>query len=211
MTRLLVICACTLVATGCGPDADSSVDHFPFATGVELFEPGEGAGYGAEGFPDNVLGPPTGAGAGQGATTGVLSLGINGEIVVELAEPVTDGAGPDLIVFENPFWVQNDPEQVWAEFGEVSVSSDGEVWTTFPCEPDYADQQTWRGCAGWNPVMKFDEELAPLDADVTGGDPFDLAEIGADDVRFVRIRDLAKSGTGPSAGFDLDAVGGIYR
>lgn len=209
MKRIAIIVA--FVAAGCGADADEGVDYFPYAAGVVNFEPGEGAGYGADGMPDNVLGAPNGAGVGQGATQGVVSLGVGGEIVLELAEPVVDGPGPDLVIFENPFWVMNDPDQVWAEFGEVAVSSDGESWKVFECDPSFEDQSTWRGCAGWNPVVKYSDDLEPLDPDRTGGDPFDIADVGADDVRFVRIRDLAKSGLGPSAGFDLDAVGGIYR
>ncbi|MBW2734871.1 MAG: hypothetical protein JRH20_21005, partial [Deltaproteobacteria bacterium] len=46
------------------------------------------------------------------------------------------------------------------------------------------------------------------DADLAGGDPFDLADISLHEARYLRIRDsglpsLAGDGT---AGFDLDAV-----
>ncbi len=200
------IVVATLV--GCGDEEGST--YFPYASDVISFEEGDGAGYGAAEFPDNVLGPPQGAGTGQGATEGVLSLGVGGTIIIELAEPVVDGPGPDLVVYENPFWVNGDASQVWAEFGEVSVSPDGQNWRTFNCQAEYDDQSTWTGCAGWNPVLPH-AQTDEIDPEVTGGDPFDLADIGASEARFIRIRDLAKSGLGPSAGFDLDAVAGIYR
>ena len=40
-----------------------------------------------------------------------------------------------------------------------------------------------------------------------GGDPFDLADVGLSEVRFIRITDLTGEGQSPIAGFDLDAVG----
>jgi hypothetical protein len=43
-----------------------------------------------------------------------------------------------------------------------------------------------------------------------GGDGFDFADLGVDEVRYVRIRDLSTEGAPPSAGFDLDAVGGVH-
>ena len=44
----------------------------------------------------------------------------------------------------------------------------------------------------------------------TGGDAFDLADVKVTRARFVRIRDLSSSGSGTSAGFDLDAAGLIH-
>jgi hypothetical protein len=201
-----------LAGLGCGDDVAS---HHPYADQVVSFTPGDGSGYGQEGFPDNVLGPPNGAGSGQGATDGVLSLGIGGTIVVSLDQAVVDQPGPDLVVFENPFEISGTDDGVWAEFGEVSVSGDGVSWFTFACRAEYDVRATWKGCAGWNPVLPFDPDTVGdrIDPAKTGGDAFDLADLGEDDlppVRFVRVRDLARSGVGPSAGFDLDAVAGIY-
>jgi hypothetical protein len=116
----------------------------------------------------------------------VVALGTGGEIVVEMGTEIIDGPGPDLLVFENPFYIGCDPAKgVYAEPGEISVSDDGSVWATFPCastSPPYG----W--CAGWRP----------------DGDPFDLADVGLLRARFVRVRDI---GSGVDAsGFDLDAV-----
>jgi hypothetical protein len=50
----------------------------------------------------------------------------------------------------------------------------------------------------------------PLDAEVSGGDAFDLADVGLASARFVRVRDVSRAGAAPSAGFDLDAVGVVH-
>ena len=77
-------------------------DPTPFAGRVVSFTPGEFAGFGQEGLPHIVLGPPHGAGAGMGSLD-VLSLGRGGDIVLELGLLLVDGPGVDLLVFENPF------------------------------------------------------------------------------------------------------------
>jgi hypothetical protein len=48
-----------------------------------------------------------------------------------------------------------------------------------------------------------------LDPSVSGGDPFDLAEIGVARARYVRITDRVDQ-VGLSGVFDLDAVGVIH-
>jgi hypothetical protein len=112
-------------------------------------------------------------------------------------------------VFENPFWPGGDTSQVYAELGEVSVSQDGEHWLTFPCDSEGDGDGNFPGCAGWTPTLAFDpSEVVPLDLELTGGDAFDLAELGLSDARFVKIVDLKTlDAGGNSAGFDLDAVG----
>lgn len=184
----------------------------PYATEVVSFEPGDGAGFGAQGFPDIVLGPPTGRGPMSGSLD-VLSLGAGGEIILGFGdEVIVNGDGPDFIVFENAFWAGGDPEAVFAELGEVSVSEDGETWHIFPCEYEAEDPPPYDGCAGWSPTLAFDpEEILPLDPALTGGDAFDLADIGVERARYVRIRDVWGHGEEPSRGFDLDAVGIIVR
>ena len=58
------------------------------------------------------------------------------------------------------------------------------------------------------PTEKYDARaVVPLDPAVTGGDGFDLAEVGLERARFVRIRDASGMGAPPTTGFDLDAVG----
>jgi hypothetical protein len=197
--------------TGAGADAGSSGDGRvhdaspPYAENVERFEPGENAGFGADDLPDVVLGPPGGA-------LDVLSLGVGGEIVLGFGDrDLVDGPGADFVVFENPFYVSGDPTRVFAELGEVSVSVDGASWSIFACDVEGAGMGRFPGCAGWTPTATYDADvLVPLDPTVSGGDAFDLAELGVERARFVRIRDLAAEGAGNSAGFDLDAVGAIH-
>ena len=138
----------------------------------------------------------------------VLSLGTEGEIVLGFgARVIVDGPGPDFTIHENPFWPGGSEENVFAEFGEVAVSVDGDEWWTYPCLPTSGQPETYEGCAGWNPTRTFSvTEGFLLTLEQTGGDGFDLAESGLEAVRYVRIRDLSEGGPAPSAGFDLDAV-----
>lgn len=171
---------------------------------IEGFSPGEGAGFGLEEYPDVVYGEPEGGGLGKGSLD-VLSLGRGGSIVVGFdGGVITDGPGADFIVFENPFLIGGDPESPFKELGEVSVSADGETWMTFPC---VRDAFPYDGCAGWRPVLAGSEPgISPFDPQAAGGDPFDLADLGLDRARFVKITDVSGTGAGGSAGFDLDAV-----
>lgn len=180
-----------------------------YASEVLRFEPGPHAGFGAERFPEIVLGAPA-PGADGGGSLDVLSLGVGG--VIELgfgAREIVDGPGPDIVVFENAFEVATAPGEVFAELGRVSVSEDGETWHAFACDPDPDADPT--GCAGARPTAPFDVYApGPLDPEQTGGDAFDLAELGLEAARFVRIEDLAERGKAPSGGFDLDAVGLVH-
>ncbi len=181
-----------------------------YAAKVVSFTPGPGAGFGQDRLPAVVLGPPHGAGALVGSTD-TLSLGVGGEVVLDLGVAIVNGPGPDLIVFENAFWQGGDPTRPFAELGEVSVSDDGSTWHTFPCDPAAGADGQWPGCAGWNIVQDYDAAaVVPLDVARSGGDVFDLGTLGLQRARFVRIRDRSTVGGGTSAGFDLDAVGGRY-
>ena len=166
----------------------------PFADAVVRFEPGEGHGFGKDEFPDIVLGPPRGKGPDAGSLD-VLSLGESGEIILELLDrAIVDGEGPDLLIFENPF-------PGWVEPGEVAISEDGETWYTWPCDTDSSD---YAGCAGLNPVLSHpDNCIDATDPELAGGDAFDLAALGIERARYIRIRDAGVSGPG---GFDLDAI-----
>jgi hypothetical protein len=184
------------------PDLD-----LPYATRVVSFEPGEGAGYGQNKLPNVVLGPPRDVATGRGSLD-VLSLGKGGSVVLGFDRfGIEDRDGPDLVVFENPFWPGGDPKAVFAEPGEVSVSEDGEVWLTFGCDAAGDGEGHYAGCAGVAPTLPYDTEATPLDPSATGGDVFDLAEVGLKTAKFVRITDVSQSGAAPTAGFDLDAVG----
>ena len=195
----------SLFAAGCrgtseGDPVACASENNPFADKVVSFTPGEHAGFGLDGYPDIVLGPPHGGGSGMGSLD-VLSLGQRGEIVLELTDiGVVDGPGVDLLVFENSFGNH-------AETGVVAVSEDGQTWHEFPCDPmDRAGGHP--GCAGVEPVSSSPGNgISPTDPTVAGGDGFDLATLGVARARFVRIRDSGANSYGfSSGGFDLDAI-----
>jgi len=115
---------------------------------------------------------------------------------------IVDGPGPDFTVFENPFFVGGDSNSVYREAGIVSVSRDGVNFTEFP----FQGAPLWHNLAGCTPTLGGD----PLDPRVSGGDKFDLAEIGIDSVHYVKIVDAAGrvADNGPS--FDLDAIAALH-
>lgn len=174
------------------------------ASCISSFTPGEGAGFGMDVFPGVVFGEPRGGGELSGGLD-VLSLGKGGEITIGFGgNSIIDGAGPDFIVFENAFYIGGDPAKVFKELGAVSVSQDGEVFVPFPCNNA---AHPFEGCAGWRAVIASPASgVSAYDPDVSGGDPFDLADVGLGSARFVRIHDVSNSGGAPNAGFDLDAV-----
>jgi len=205
VTRTRSIATVVFAAAWLGGCADPSAPS-PFIARVVSFTPGDGGGYGADRLPDIVLGPPRGAGTLMGSLD-ALSLGRGGEITVELGAYAVDQPGPDLIVFENPFWISGIPGRTYVEPGLVSVSEDGVTFVAFPCDPEAAPD--YPGCAGILPVYSTpDGGPSPFDLATAGGDPFDLATIGVSRARFVRILD-AGLGTplgGAKDGFDLDAL-----
>jgi hypothetical protein len=174
----------------------------PFADAIVSFTPGPDAGFGSEALPDIVLGSPEGSGASAGSAD-VLSLGENGEIILEMTDlGIVDGPGPDLLVFENPFLG-------WFEAGAVAVSEDGILWVEWPCEASNVEDD-YPGCAGTATVyLNSLSGIDPTDPDAAGGDAFDLADLGMERARFVRIRDTGENAHaygGTSGGFDLDAI-----
>ncbi len=203
-----------IVPLGCGVaggnDGDSEACA-PWAVDVVAFAPGEGAGFGDEDLPGVVLGPPHGGKSSQGSLD-VVSLGTGGTITLALGCPAVDDDGPDLFVYENPFVVAGG-DRVFVDPAEVAVSDDGDEWSTWPCEPPagpVAEDDGEDGCAGLSPVAaNADHGLHGL-AD-GGGDAFDLATVGIERARFVRVTDRSTSGAAPNAGFDLDAVAAAER
>lgn len=187
---VVLLAGCDGLPNGVDPYADALVD----------FEPGDGAGFGQDRLPDVVVGGPHGAGQNAGSTD-VLSLGRGGTVTVELVDwVVIDGPGDDLVVFENAF-------VGWLEPGRVEASADGETWVGWDCDLD-----TLEGCAGVTPVEASvdDDGIDPLDEDEAGGDAFDLADVGLEQARFVRVTDAGAAPEGGydgiTGGFDLDAV-----
>jgi len=212
MRRLLPIALCGALAgctsessgTGdgitCDPDGPASLT----ISCVHEFTPGTDAGFGQDTFPDVIYGEPVGGGT-HGGSTDVLSLGKGGSIVVGFGGgAIANGPGPDFIVFENAFYIGDNPTKPFKELGEVTVSDDGETWASFPCQ---TDAFPYDGCAGWKPVLAGPGAGAsafnPAEA---GGEAFDLADIDVEHARFVRLTDRSNFGAGGNAGFDLDAL-----
>ncbi len=166
---------------------------------------GVGAGFGQESFPDNILGPPDPVATPSVPSSSpveLLTLGTSGVIILAFRDGgIVDGAGPDFTVFENPFYYGMD-SLVYRETAIVAVSEDGVTWYEFPYDPD-----TFAGLAGVTPV---DGSADPLDPTFSGGDAFDLADVGLAHAAYVRITDSGDfvPDSGPS--FDLDAVAVLH-
>ncbi len=182
----------------------------PWLDRVRSFEPGASAGFGADQLPTIVLGGPEGLGDAAGSTD-VVSLGDGGRIVVSFDDNgVVDGPGDDLVVFENAFW---SGPLLFAELAYVEVSADGRNWHAFPY-----DAQTGEGLAGRAPVhANSTNGQDPLDP-ASGGDRFDLADVGLGFARYLRLTDVGgeirdpgdDSFAGTKGGFDLDAAAAIH-
>lgn len=221
MKTLLVACALLWTAVAA---AD------PYLDAVVAFTPGDAGGARSD-EPAVVLGPPRGGGAFTGSLH-TISLGLNGQIVVAFEDNVVvDRPGPDFTVFENAFLKLGETTlDPYAEPGTVSVSADGVTWATFPCAVDVGPHHP--GCAGIYPVFAdADDPAAPspfvpstapiaslvgVDIDEfvppagSGGDTFDLADVGIAAIRFVRIQGgPGIRGLQGLGGFDLDAIAGL--
>ncbi len=212
VSRLAIHSIVVIAANGCtGEQAalDPCAPHFAVdIVGSPNFGPD--ATTGQNRLPEIVLGPPQGLGDENGNIDDVLSLGVGGEIIIELDPTgIVDGPGADIIVFENAFYVSGQQNLPYAELGEISVSNDLMAWQSFTC---HAESYPYDGCAGWHPVYSNPNNgVSPFDEAQAGGDTFDLATLGLSQTRYLRIRDLKTSQIGPpSAGFDLDAVAVRY-
>ncbi len=182
---------------------------------VYWFHPGSGQAVGQSPafFPQNIFGlPDTNArwNVPSSDPRQICSLGMDGVIVVGWKNFVlVDGPGPDFTVFENAFAYGNG--KIFAEPAEVSVSRDGIHFVAFPF-----DSLSLEGCAGRTPTNGAGN---PFDPAESGGDAFDLATLGIDSVRFIKIRDISRMvAENPDhpywspviSGFDLDAVVGLH-
>lgn len=165
---------------------------------------GDNAGFGQGAYPQVLYGPP-------GGNTHVLSFGHGGTLTITLHGTIIEnGAGPDFTVFENPFQFG---DSVFAERAQILVSEDGVNYLPFPCAvDDYAGK--YPGCAGVHPVFANKDPLDPL---VSGGDVFDLQDVGLETAASIRIKDLGTCkpgdptytnvcGAPQKEGFDLDAL-----
>jgi hypothetical protein len=217
----------------CGPLGSARAAGDPYADSVVTFVQGANGGFNAGALPEIVLGSPEGSGLFQGGLD-VVSLGRSGRIDLRFDDNViVDGVGVDFTVFENAFLeigAGNLTVPPFAEPGRVSVSQDGIEWFAFPCPLELLAAPYWPGCAGVYPALS-DGTLDTPDATIptsvpiedlvgvsvfsieappgSGGDSFDLADVGLGWARYVRVEsadfDVSVVGSGNS-GFDLDAV-----
>ncbi len=172
----------------------------PWADNSPAVEYGPGAGYGQSFYPDNILGPPDPAATPTSPSFGennLLTLGSDGWVVLEFTDnSIINEPGPDFTVFEN---VMDSGSGYFQECAFVDVSQDGQYWIRFPW-----DETTLEGLAGLLPTTGQD----PLNPEISGGDQFDLEELGLEWVRFVRLTDCGDS-VSDGGLFDLDAVAAV--
>lgn len=172
----------------------------PWATAVDEYSFGTSQIFGQDStfFPANVLGP---VGPAVSETTPastpseIVSLGKGGYVVLSFDYPLIDGPGPDFTVFENAFVY---PGGIFDEWMIVSVSVDGENWLVFP-----HDTLTGAGMAGRTPTTGGADYLNPAES---GGDSFDLADLGLDTARYVRVTDATHYQGLDRLSAELDAV-----
>ena len=198
-----------------------ATEIFAFQRGLEDITNGAG--------PVASFGDSTAAlGYAEGTSTGVVSLGDAGEIVLAFEYPIQDLAGPDFAVFENGF------SHDYLEFAHVEVSTDGVVFVRIPSESAIQiDNQT--GTFGTT-LTNWVHNLAGKY--IQGyGTPFDLHDvedssgINLDSINYVKIIDVIGTidpayGSFDSqgviinepypsifaaGGFDLDAVAVIHE
>lgn len=173
---------------------------------------GTNGGFGSHLFPTIVYGMP------QTGGKDVVALGGGGTLEIKLhGFLVADGDGPDFTLFENAVYSKK-LNVVFAERAQVSVSQDGETFFDYPCDVNNV-ADFYPGCAGVHEVFPLQD---PTDPAVSGGDHYDLADVGLPWIQYIRIQDLDTCHpgdptyetqqfkylcTGPGVqGFDLDAV-----
>jgi len=157
------------------------------------------------------------------ADNNVLSLGDGGTAIMQFAQAITNGPGPDFAVFENAF------DDYFLELAFVEVSSDGLNYIRFPA---HSLTQTTTQVGGFGQLQTEKINNLAGKYKVAYGTPFDLEElkdsIGLDITHITHIRIIDVVGSindayasydtagnkindpfptpFPSSGFDLDAV-----
>ncbi len=200
----------------CG-NATAKTEHSYIDT-VYSFTPGTGqiSGQSPEFFPMNIFGAPAQEASEfipASAESEVLSLGIDGEIIVGVKDSyIYDGEGDDFIIYENAFKNQA-TKKIFAEPAKVAVSYDGVNYHEFPY-----DEWTLEGCAGKTPTNGSADPFTDV---TTGGDGFDIGALGLQKIKYIKITDISMvvtkdenhpyySITSMVTGFDLDALACKY-
>ncbi len=191
-----------------------------------------GGGYGLEYFPQNISGYPDGTGdsAPQWQADKLLSLGHSGFITLRMTEAIRNEPGPDIRVFENPFYIGGDKFSAFMEWAYVEVSQDGINFFRFPhsvAHPNTTNPYDVFNLAGVFPVYAninndpfapqvLDESGRRIPGRGPGGDDFDLSTLNEplDWIQYIRIVDAKEGSAQPSGkgseGFDLDTVVGLH-
>jgi len=161
------------------------------------------------------------------ADNDVISLGDGGIAVVQFAQAISNGTGPDFAVFENAF------DDLFLELAFVEVSSDGQNFVRFP---SHSLTQTTTQIGGFGQIQT--EKIHNLAGKYRAsyGTPFDLEElkdsVGLDIMHITHIKIIDVVGSldslyanfdsqgriinepfptpFSSGGFDLDAVGILH-
>lgn len=185
---------------------------------------------------NKALGGPRGLGNVMGSIH-VLSLGRNGDITLGFDITITNGPGKDFIVFENSFYINDLPGKVYAELMYVEVSTDGANFARFPSisntsNPGSIYPNDVINLAGvWPVYANVDtNNIDPFNANVAGGDAFDLQSLNSNplvqsglvdlqNINYVRLIDILGDGSNLDSqgnpiydpidldnGADLDAV-----
>ena len=177
---------------------------------VLSFTPGSGqrTGQGPTFFPRNVLSGPSASARPDAPATDpreVCSLGLGGSITIGLrSRVIVDRPGVDLTIFENAFYYNGG--KIFAEPARIELSTDGVAWQQVPF-----DSVTLQGLAGVSPTL----DPAAGSPSTSGGTHIDLASVGIDSVRWVRLTDVTQmvldNRSSPFydptlSGFDLDVI-----
>lgn len=183
--------------------------------------------------------PTYGLGAVTGDNFDVVSLGDlkadqiltgnePGKITLHFTKPIRNLSGADFTIFENGFISANNTGGagiggVFAELAYVEVSADGVNFRRF--NPTSLTPSAVGAYGTINPTNIHN--LAGKHVNAYGdcwGTPFDIAQIGLDEISYIRLVDIPGNGTFKdsagnsiydswrtvgSGGFDLEAVGSI--
>jgi len=179
-------------------------NNWATAVFAHQFGLGQTVGQDSINFPKNVLGmvsPNVSATVPANTPNEIVSLGRNGWVALSFAGNIIDEAGADFTVFENAFQFA---AGIFDEWLIVSVSQDGNTWVTFPY-----DSLTGAGMAGRTPtngggIVNY------LDPNQSGGDSFDLAEVGLAWAKYVKVTDATKFQTPDKVSAELDAIVAIH-